>query len=317
VSRLPLGEIAAGARVPGEGLYRLPEAAYHADPAPEPSLSSSLARVLLDQSPLHAWTAHPRLNFAWEPEAPSARMTLGSACHALLLGHGAAVRVVDADSWRTKAAQMERDAAIAAGELPLLAAAHEEAQNIVEAARDQMAVCGLEAAAAGFGDREVSAFARHESGVWLRARFDWIAEGRGLIVDYKTTENAAAKPFARRAAQMGYDVQAAFYLHVLGLLDSELAGRVRFVFVAQEIRAPYALAAYELSEADLEVARRKVEAAASLWSRCLSQDSWPAYPPRIERITLPHWSQARWLDRELEGTESDPAWQLAAGGERA
>ena len=167
----------------------------------------------------------------------------------------------------------------------------------------------------GSGDAEVSAFARDAAGVWLRARFDWIAEGRGLIIDYKTTENAAAEPFARRAAQMGYDVQAAFYLRVLEALDPELAGRARFVLVAQEIRAPYALAAYELSEADMSVARRKVETAVAAWWRCLSQDSWPAYPPTIDRITLPHWSQARWLERELEGTESDPAWQLAGAGE--
>ena len=46
------------------------EAEYHADPAPEPSLSRSLAHTLLTRSPRHAWQAHPRLNPAWLPDEP-------------------------------------------------------------------------------------------------------------------------------------------------------------------------------------------------------------------------------------------------------
>lgn len=297
-----------GLRIASEGLYRIPESVYHADPAPEPSLSSSLARVLLDQTPLHAWTAHPQLNPGWEPEERGAHVVLGSACHALLLGHGAKVRVVEADSFRTKAAQMERDAALDAGELPLLAARHDEAQRVVAAAREALPKLGIDLAA---GECEVSAFALHELGQWLRARFDWLSSDRRTIVDYKTTENAGPEVFGRRAAQMGYDVQAAFYVRALELLEPELEGRVRFVFVAQETAAPYALAAYELAEADLSVARRKVESAAKAWTSCRQSGVWPAYSSRIQRLELPHWHEARWLERELEGEQDDPMWKLA------
>lgn len=301
-----------GLRITAEGLYRIGEAAYHADPAPEPSLSSSLARVLLEHTPLHCWTAHPQLNPAWEPEERGARVAMGSACHALLLGHGAAVRVVEADSWRTKAAQIERDAALAAGELPLLAAQHEQAQRIVEAAQKQLWRAGLDVVTnPDAGACEVSAFAQHESGAWLRARFDWLSSDRRLIVDYKTTEDAGAETFARRVAQMGYDVQAAFYLRVLALLDRESEGRTHFLFLAQETAPPYALAAYELGEGDLEVARRKVETAIELWARCRQTGRWPAYPATVQRLTLPHWHEQRWLERELGGEQNDPAWQLA------
>ncbi|WP_242401117.1 hypothetical protein [Acetobacter okinawensis] len=44
------------------GIYDLPEAQYHADPCPTPSLSNSVARILLDESPMHAHFSHPRLN---------------------------------------------------------------------------------------------------------------------------------------------------------------------------------------------------------------------------------------------------------------
>jgi len=50
------------------GVYDIPDKEYHADPCPVPSLSSTLARTLLNQSPLHAWTKHPRLNPDHEPE---------------------------------------------------------------------------------------------------------------------------------------------------------------------------------------------------------------------------------------------------------
>ncbi len=47
------------------GLHRLEAEACHRDPAPAPSLSSTLARLLLRRSPAHAWHASPRLNPDW------------------------------------------------------------------------------------------------------------------------------------------------------------------------------------------------------------------------------------------------------------
>jgi hypothetical protein len=45
------------------GIYRnFPTAAYFGDPTPAPSFTQSLAKVLIAQSPLHAYQAHPRLN---------------------------------------------------------------------------------------------------------------------------------------------------------------------------------------------------------------------------------------------------------------
>ena len=43
--------------------------AYHADPAPEPSLSSSVAKILVNLSPAHARIAHPRLNPDYRPRS--------------------------------------------------------------------------------------------------------------------------------------------------------------------------------------------------------------------------------------------------------
>ena len=53
----------------GAGVHQIDGGAYHLDPCPEASLSSTLAKTMLAQSPLHAWTASPRLNPDWEPVA--------------------------------------------------------------------------------------------------------------------------------------------------------------------------------------------------------------------------------------------------------
>src|SRR3990167_3196210 len=84
---------------------------YIRDPAPEPSLSASVAHLLLTRSARHAWLAHPRLNPAWAPEATE-QTDLGTLEHALLLEQDdSRLVVVEADDWRAKAARLARDEA--------------------------------------------------------------------------------------------------------------------------------------------------------------------------------------------------------------
>jgi hypothetical protein len=87
----------------------IPEAEYHAH---QGSLSVSGAKVLLKAPAL----------FKWQQDHPVHKdvFDFGSAAHALVLGVGAPLHVVHADSWRTKAAQEERDKARAEGSIPLL-----------------------------------------------------------------------------------------------------------------------------------------------------------------------------------------------------
>ena len=42
------------------GWHELSDEVYHADPCPSPSLSSSIANLVIDKSLMHAWRAHPR-----------------------------------------------------------------------------------------------------------------------------------------------------------------------------------------------------------------------------------------------------------------
>jgi len=58
---------------------------YHLDKSNNPpSLSRSVAHILLTQTPYHAWLAHPRLNPDYMPDEDS-KFDIGTATHAMLL----------------------------------------------------------------------------------------------------------------------------------------------------------------------------------------------------------------------------------------
>src|SRR4051812_46738879 len=83
---------------------------YHADPCPAPSLTQSVAKILLAKSPLHAWHAHPRLNPDYQHNDDT-KFDVGNIAHKMLLGRGKQIEVLEFDDWRTKAAKEAREKA--------------------------------------------------------------------------------------------------------------------------------------------------------------------------------------------------------------
>ena len=67
------------------GLSTIPSAAYHRDDVgcDAPTLSASIASLLLRDSPRHAYAAHPKLG--GHPRDDSETFDLGTAAHAYLL----------------------------------------------------------------------------------------------------------------------------------------------------------------------------------------------------------------------------------------
>lgn len=310
-------EIIDATKIERPGAYRMASRLYHADPVKVPSLSSGLARLMLDASPLHVWTGHPALNPKWRPDDGSNRLALGSVVHQIALGAGAKIAHIEGfDDYRKKEAQVLRDAAYARGEVPVLTHQLELATRIARAA-----VAQVPPGIFSGGDSEV-VVAAQDGTSWIRAQLDWWSADRLTIVDYKTDGGLVSpEKWPAKCASMGYEVQAAFYLRAVSLAFPELAGRVRFLFVTQEIEPPYALATYEVAQADLFVAERKVFAAVDRWAECLRTGEWPAYPRGVQRVTLPEWHTKRWLDQELSdgesnGEKSEGSWAFAGGEAR-
>lgn len=289
--------------------YDLPESEYHADCADIPSLSSSIAKTLVADSPLHAWTAHPRLNPNFE-RTERQEFDLGSAAHALLLGRGATLRVIDPvdypakngnvpKGWTNDAIRAARDGAYAAGCTPILPDQLADAQCMVEIALQKIAACpDLSGLKLSDGHAEVTAVWMEEQTA-CRARLDWMSNDRRVILDYKTTA-ASAHPDAwtRTLTGMGGELQPAFYQRA----NAATGGPedCKFLWLVQENYAPFACSILGCSPAMLALGQEKVAHALWLWERCMQSGKWEAYPDRICWIDPPAYVQAAWEERNLQ-----------------
>lgn len=277
------------------GIHTIPADQYHADPCAEPSLSSSVANILLRQSPLHAWHAHPRLNPNYQP-AEDSRFDIGSAAHALLLERdGSHIVWIEADDWRTKAAKEARDLARAEGRLPILARYQAQLARMVDVARATVAASELPDLLTT-GRPEQTLLWQDES-IWCRSRVDLLAAD--VILDYKTTDNADPETFIRQIGRMGYDVQAEFYRRGAAACGRQAA----FIFLAQEITEPYACSLIALANSYVEIAQDKVKRAMQCWKLCLESGRWPSYPIRVHHAEPPQWELA-----EFEARLSQETW---------
>ena len=292
------------------GVYSMPMAEYLADPCVEPSLSASIAHILLTKSPRHAWTAHPRLNPDYVPNSDDA-FDLGTAAHAYLLEGGGAFTLIPFPDYRTKASRDLREAARAAGRLPLLAEKWTDVQGMATAASQQLAA---HPAPAPFvdGDPE-QVLVWREGATWCRARLDWLHHSRRAFDDYKTTSGSAHPDVWTRGPlfQHGFDLQAAFYRRGLEVVCGRLAEPR---FVVQETAPPYALSVIGLGPDVLTLAEKKRLRALELWEACREAGGlWPAYPPQTCYAVLPPWEEARWMEREEREVRDEERRQLRDG----
>lgn len=274
------------------GLHKMDAAAYHADPAPEPSLSSSIAHQLVARSSLHAWHAHPRLNPAYVPEN-NAIMDAGTVAHAILLEGGTSrIVVVQADDWRKKEAKDARDQAWANGGIPVLVGKLAAINAMIEAAKRFIAQSEL-AGIFDAGEPELTMLWQ-EGPAWCRARPDWLTTDRRIMLDYKSTAtNAEPNGFIRQMLLMGYDMQAAFYLRGAEALKL----RPDFIFLVQENEPPYACSLVGVSPAMLDLAARKVDYALTLWKNCRATGKWNGYPSRVCYAEPPEYAVRQWEER--------------------
>jgi hypothetical protein len=268
---------------------------YHNDATGyPPSLSASIAKLLINRSPRHAWLAHPRLNPKYRPEE-SSRFDLGSAAHALLIEGQDRMAVIEAEDWRTKAAQQARDAARAQGKFPVLGyqyiVVHEMTRICKQAVADNPDLAGY--TLDGPDGISEHTYVWHDGATYMRARLDRVSNDRRLIMDYKTCDNAEPEAFLRQILNLGYDLQGAFYLRANERPDT------RYILVAQEIEPPYAVSFIGLTPAMIALGNRKVERAIAVWRECMESGEWAGYPKRVCYLDPPDWAMTKEEAHEL------------------
>lgn len=297
------------------GIYRdFDGDSYFADPCPEPSLSQSIAKVLIEQSAQHAAVEHPRLSVDAEgDDAVDAEgekyvkaQAIGNAAHKLILGRGKEIEIIDRIDFKSKEARDLRDAATASGRVPILKKHMLAAERMVAAAWTQIKRHEADDCFRN-GAGEVM-IAWQEDGIWFRSLIDWLHDDLLTVDDYKTGGvSVAPHGIGMRMVDQGWDIQAAMIERGLAVLDPERAGRRRFRFIAQENEAPFAMTVCQLSESVLTMGRKKLQAAIDIWRRCIETDTWPPYINRVILPEYPGWQESRWLDREVSGEFDAPA----------
>ena len=276
------------------------EAVYHLDPVEAGSLSSTWARTIMQP-------AGPA-KFRHQMDSPREYRKVfefGHAAHALVLGIGAPIARIPEKLLATNGAVSTKEAkqfvteAREAGHTPLKAAEHDQVLAMAEAILENPDAVEALRGRDGDARHEVSAFRQDpETGMWLRGRFDSIhADG---ITDYKTIVDADPALFARRtAAELGYHMQAAWYLDMAAALG-ELDTDAPFTFVLQEKKAPYLTSVVDMSALFLHLGRERNRRAIDLYARCKATDTWPGYTGRA--VAEP----PKWLtDQEDEGLSAD------------
>lgn len=277
---------------------------YFTDPCSEPSLTQSIASVLLDKSPRHAALRHPRLNPAWEPYEDT-KFNIGNAAHKLLIGRGKELVVVEADDWRTKDAKAQRDEAHAAGKVAILEHQFRTAQAMADEFVSQITSvpeCAHAFSPGGVGSGEVVIIAEYE-GVILRSMVDWMRNTTHLD-DLKTTGKSASPdnlPYVM--ADGGWDLQAAIQERILDVLDPDGRGRRHHYFYLQENDDPYEVTVCELPESVMTIGRAKLDKAIGIWRTCMAANRWPGYARVVHQPSYPPYMEARVLERLMAGDE--------------
>lgn len=276
--------------------------AYFADPCPQPSLTQSLCKVLLNQSALHAMHEHPRLAPPVEADEPAekyvAAQAIGNAVHATLIGRGKTLAVGEFDNWRTKDAQKFREIAEQHNRTPILHKHMTQAHDTVLAVRLQLVNAGWsDAFREGHGEAVVC---WQEDGLWFRTMIDWTGPHLRTAYDLKTTAASFAPHIiGRKMVDDGWDIQAAMHERALDAIDPKGAGRRKFRFVAIENYPPYAMVPVEITETWLTMGRKKLDAAIGIWRAAMRSGRFEGYPTTPVYPEYPGWQEKQWLEREL------------------
>lgn len=293
---------------PGPGLHRgVPKDVYMGDSfSLVPTLSASIAKLVVNRSPAHAWSAHPK-GGRFRGES-SDSMNTGTLLDSLLLGGDTELvtlpeHLPDAkgklvptnDKFLLGSAKQWRDDQVAAGKLPVDRRDLEHARNAVGIIRENLARDGVILD----GQNQITAL-WNEGDVACKGRFDHWSEERLTIYDLKVVECAHPDAVARKMIDFGWDIQAAAYTRAVETVHPEYAGRVRFVVLAVEPKPPHEVLVRGLAGTMRALGEWKWTQAVKAWDACLRERRWPGYTGMETGIEAPPWALAK-MEQGLAG----------------
>lgn len=282
-------------------LYEIPMSEYHTDPVVVPSLSCSIAKLLVRKTPKHAWQAHAR--FGAVGIVPTSVMDDGSAVHAMMAGQDYLIQAITTvfgpktkrkeliglpvTGYASDAAQEERDAIREAGKIPVLHGRLPELMACKAAAVEQLKLADDGHVFLAPGRNEITAVAR-EGDVWLRCLVDRLPNERGLPPgDLKCTGMSAAPGDWERRLRSEYAFQDAFYRRVLR--GAEGVDRPPMRFCVVELDPPHGVVINAADTILRSIAEAEVERAVQRWRMCTTTNKWPCYAPHTAWVEAKSW----------------------------
>lgn len=275
----------------GAGFHTIDRMTYQGDPCQAPSLSASMAKVIAEESPAHAWWLHPRGGGGRRES--SAAMDRGTALDSLLLGGDTQIAVLPEEfgDFKTKAAQALRDQAEAAGQLPMIAHKYAELAEKANAIRAALAELGI--VFDGINQQTIVWEEKSSFGpITCRGRLDHLKgtiENPLEILDLKIIKDANPAALEKEMYDLGHHIQGTAYPRGIGRLVPEAAGRIDMTFVYVVPEAPYI---DNITIASPDATGRALgtfqwERAIEAWGRGVYTGNWPGWgrgklliPPR-------------------------------------
>ena len=312
---MPQHHPAAELGTSGRRISGLPAVDYHAIRA----LSASGAWLLAEECAAKFLWRSP-WNPLYEPEAKS-EFDIGVAAHLAVLEperQADSIVAIDFGDYRSTRARDARDAARAAGKVPLLP----YQLDIVRAIAGAIRAHPIAAEAFKDGEAEVSLTWRDPgTGMPCKARPDYLPAHAGWLVDLKTAISANPRVWRDQAYRLGYHARAAWYLDAAATVLGRAPEEYWFVIVEKE--PPYLVSVISFDEGALAWGRSANRKACALFARSAATNDWPGYRApgqnrdRAFRIGLPPWAITQLQDREDAGEFNpgvlpDPALLRAA-----
>ncbi len=147
------------------------------------------------------------------------------------------------------------------------------------------------------GDAELSAFCIDpETGINIRARFDWITKSR-IVVDVKKTQDVRPNKFAKSVNEYRYHVQEAMYSFIYKQITGD--DLEAFYFLAVEEEAPHSNQIYLLDDTAREIGAYYFRRDLRIYADCINSGKWPEADNGGGIIELPNFAINNY-ENELE-----------------
>lgn len=283
-------------------ILNVTDAEYYADPGKDPTLSASIAKLLIE-CPSRAWLHHPRLGGV--PTKSTAAMNSGTLIDEILTTDGQRIRVIEsATDAKGNVVHFPRNKKLAntreqilrieeAGHIACLSHELESAKDVARAviAKARKMRCPID------GGRNQLALSWTETAddgtpVECRCKMDVFHRPTGVIQDIKRLANVSAGGCRRAFRQFSYDLQGAAYVSAVESCFPDLQGRARFQLICTEESEPYPLTPVDLRGSMLELGRMKWRRAVNLWARLMREKpngDWPDYVDKPITIEPSSW----------------------------